>query len=211
MVDFLVTSHDTGQARLLMISKCISWLNKRLGLTLRVCRSFWPFWRNLLEECNVPILNALDNVSQFRSFETIIHIHDKWAWITRLVIILQGLGNTFVLPSVRWFAFYGWDNVVCDIILWPPNNWFTSFWSNRRIWGLMQYEWNARTQITMWFDNTLDKPSALHDYCKLVLQKPNFVLLLVPILFTITIQCWISQVADFIWHVFMHISLLLCV
>jgi len=26
------------------------------------------------------------------------------------------------------------------------------------------YEWNARTQITMWFDNTLDKPSALHDY-----------------------------------------------
>ncbi|CAK9870707.1 unnamed protein product [Sphagnum jensenii] len=26
------------------------------------------------------------------------------------------------------------------------------------------YEWNARTQITMWFDNTLDKPSPLHDY-----------------------------------------------
>lgn len=135
----------------------------------------------------------------------------KWAWITRLVIILQGLGNTFVLPSVRWFAFYGWDNVACDIILWPPNNWFTSFWSNIGIWGLMQYEWNARTQITMWFDNTLDKPSALHDYCKLVLQRPNFVLLLIPILFTITIQCWILQVADFIWHVFVHIFLLLCV
>lgn len=52
-------------SRLVMISKCTSWLNKRLGLTLRVCRSFWPFWRNLLEKCNVPILNALDNVSQF--------------------------------------------------------------------------------------------------------------------------------------------------
>lgn len=26
------------------------------------------------------------------------------------------------------------------------------------------YEWNARTQITMWFDNTPDKPSPLHDY-----------------------------------------------
>ncbi|CAM6109929.1 unnamed protein product [Calypogeia fissa] len=26
------------------------------------------------------------------------------------------------------------------------------------------YEWNARTQITMWFDNTEDEPSPLHDY-----------------------------------------------
>ncbi|KAL3681211.1 hypothetical protein R1sor_024167 [Riccia sorocarpa] len=28
------------------------------------------------------------------------------------------------------------------------------------------YEWNARTQLTMWFDNTEDKPSPLHDYGK---------------------------------------------
>ncbi|KAG6551071.1 hypothetical protein Mapa_007306 [Marchantia paleacea] len=28
----------------------------------------------------------------------------------------------------------------------------------------IQYEWNARTQITMWFDNTDEKPSSLHDY-----------------------------------------------
>eukprot|EP01018_Ginkgo_biloba_P022651 Gb_23620 [translate_table: standard] len=27
-----------------------------------------------------------------------------------------------------------------------------------------QYEWNARTQITMWFDNTELEPSLLHDY-----------------------------------------------
>jgi len=26
------------------------------------------------------------------------------------------------------------------------------------------YEWNARTQVTMWFDNTAVKPSPLHDY-----------------------------------------------
>ncbi|XP_024535814.1 alpha-N-acetylglucosaminidase isoform X2 [Selaginella moellendorffii] len=26
------------------------------------------------------------------------------------------------------------------------------------------YEWNARTQVTMWFDNTRSLPSALHDY-----------------------------------------------
>lgn len=31
---------------------------------------------------------------------------------------------------------------------------------------MWQYEWNARTQITMWFDNTPDKPSPLHDYGK---------------------------------------------
>lgn len=28
----------------------------------------------------------------------------------------------------------------------------------------IQYEWNARTQITMWFDNTDTKASLLHDY-----------------------------------------------
>lgn len=30
----------------------------------------------------------------------------------------------------------------------------------------MQYEWNARTQITMWFDNTETKASLLRDYGK---------------------------------------------
>lgn len=29
---------------------------------------------------------------------------------------------------------------------------------------LQRYEWNARTQVTMWFDNTVDEPSQLHDY-----------------------------------------------
>ncbi|KAJ7547304.1 hypothetical protein O6H91_08G079400 [Diphasiastrum complanatum] len=29
---------------------------------------------------------------------------------------------------------------------------------------LKLYEWNARTQITMWYDNTQDMPSSLHDY-----------------------------------------------
>eukprot|EP00249_Psilotum_nudum_P007291 c20452_g1_i1 orf=225-2597(-) len=29
---------------------------------------------------------------------------------------------------------------------------------------LRLYEWNARTQVTMWFDNTADQPSQLHDY-----------------------------------------------
>ncbi|KAK6920761.1 Alpha-N-acetylglucosaminidase, N-terminal [Dillenia turbinata] len=28
----------------------------------------------------------------------------------------------------------------------------------------LQYEWNARTQITMWFDNTEEEPSLLRDY-----------------------------------------------
>lgn len=28
----------------------------------------------------------------------------------------------------------------------------------------MQFEWNARTQITMWFDNTDDEASLLRDY-----------------------------------------------
>lgn len=28
----------------------------------------------------------------------------------------------------------------------------------------LQYEWNARTQITMWFDNTETKASLLRDY-----------------------------------------------
>ena len=28
----------------------------------------------------------------------------------------------------------------------------------------MQFEWNARTQITMWFDNTEDEASLLRDY-----------------------------------------------
>lgn len=30
----------------------------------------------------------------------------------------------------------------------------------------LQYEWNARTQITMWFDNTETKASLLRDYGK---------------------------------------------
>lgn len=30
----------------------------------------------------------------------------------------------------------------------------------------MQHEWNARTQITMWFDNTEDEASLLRDYGK---------------------------------------------
>lgn len=29
-----------------------------------------------------------------------------------------------------------------------------------------QFEWNARTQITMWFDNTEDEASLLRDYGK---------------------------------------------
>ncbi|KAK3031104.1 hypothetical protein RJ639_036844 [Escallonia herrerae] len=29
---------------------------------------------------------------------------------------------------------------------------------------MKQYEWNARTQVTMWFDNTKSKQSQLHDY-----------------------------------------------
>lgn len=28
----------------------------------------------------------------------------------------------------------------------------------------MQFEWNARTQITMWFDNTEEEASLLRDY-----------------------------------------------
>lgn len=28
----------------------------------------------------------------------------------------------------------------------------------------MQFEWNARTQITMWFDNSDDEASLLRDY-----------------------------------------------
>lgn len=28
----------------------------------------------------------------------------------------------------------------------------------------MQFEWNARTQITMWFDNTDEEASLLRDY-----------------------------------------------
>lgn len=28
----------------------------------------------------------------------------------------------------------------------------------------MQFEWNARTQITMWFDNTKEEASLLRDY-----------------------------------------------
>lgn len=28
----------------------------------------------------------------------------------------------------------------------------------------MQYEWNARTQVTMWYDNTRTNQSKLHDY-----------------------------------------------
>lgn len=28
----------------------------------------------------------------------------------------------------------------------------------------MQFEWNARTQITMWFDNTEEAASLLRDY-----------------------------------------------
>lgn len=31
---------------------------------------------------------------------------------------------------------------------------------------IVQYEWNARTQITMWFDNTEDEASLLRDYGK---------------------------------------------
>jgi hypothetical protein len=27
-----------------------------------------------------------------------------------------------------------------------------------------QYEWNARTQVTMWYDNTETEQSKLHDY-----------------------------------------------
>lgn len=30
----------------------------------------------------------------------------------------------------------------------------------------MQFEWNARTQITMWFDNTEEEASLLRDYGK---------------------------------------------
>lgn len=30
----------------------------------------------------------------------------------------------------------------------------------------LQYEWNARTQITMWFDNTEEEASSLRDYGK---------------------------------------------
>lgn len=29
---------------------------------------------------------------------------------------------------------------------------------------IVKYEWNARTQVTMWFDNTANEPSQLHDY-----------------------------------------------
>lgn len=29
---------------------------------------------------------------------------------------------------------------------------------------MLQYEWNARTQITMWFDNTETQASLLRDY-----------------------------------------------
>lgn len=28
----------------------------------------------------------------------------------------------------------------------------------------MQFEWNARTQITMWFDNSSEEASLLRDY-----------------------------------------------
>lgn len=28
----------------------------------------------------------------------------------------------------------------------------------------LQYEWNARTQITMWFDNSEEEASLLRDY-----------------------------------------------
>lgn len=31
----------------------------------------------------------------------------------------------------------------------------------------MQYEWNARTQVTMWYDNTKTNQSKLHDYGRL--------------------------------------------
>ena len=32
----------------------------------------------------------------------------------------------------------------------------------------MQFEWNARTQITMWFDNTEDEASLLRDYGRMM-------------------------------------------
>lgn len=28
----------------------------------------------------------------------------------------------------------------------------------------LQFEWNARTQVTMWFDNTEEEASLLRDY-----------------------------------------------
>ena len=39
-VQLVVTSHSTGQGRLLKTSKCISWLHRRLRPTLRVCNPF---------------------------------------------------------------------------------------------------------------------------------------------------------------------------
>ena len=39
-VQLVITSHGTGQGRLLKISKCISWLHRRLQPTLRVCNHF---------------------------------------------------------------------------------------------------------------------------------------------------------------------------
>ena len=44
----------------------------------------------------------------------------------------------------------------------------------------MQYEWNARTQITMWFDNTNTKASLLRDYGKTHRTTPFCPLLRVP-------------------------------
>ena len=40
-----------------------------------------------------------------------------------------------------------------------------------------QYEWNARTQVTMWYDITKTNQSQLHDYGKVLDNKqlPKFV------------------------------------
>lgn len=40
----------------------------------------------------------------------------------------------------------------------------------------MQFEWNARTQITMWFDNTEEEASLLRDYG--MENEPFFTMLL---------------------------------
>ncbi|KAG2671677.1 hypothetical protein I3760_13G007600 [Carya illinoinensis] len=57
-----------------------------------------------------------------------------------------------------------------DVLLASDDNFLLGTWLEsakklaKNCHELRQYEWNARTQVTMWFDNTKTKQSSLHDY-----------------------------------------------